>query len=88
MYELYPSRELIVVLKDRDDMKQLLGDLREYYSPNITVMVKKVWEKETGNETGLLEEYTLKNDKSTYYICEGKSCNPPFNEHDLLKKYL
>jgi uncharacterized protein YyaL (SSP411 family) len=88
MYELYPSRELIVVLKDRDDMKQLLGDLSEYYSPNITVMVKKVWEEETGNETGLLEEYTLKNDKSTYYICEGKSCNPPFNEHDLLKKYL
>jgi uncharacterized protein YyaL (SSP411 family) len=88
MYELYPSRELIVVLKDRDDMKQLLGDLSEYYSPNITVMVKKVWEEEIGNETGLLEEYTLKNDKSTYYICEGKSCNPPFNEHDLLKKYL
>ncbi|WP_029791581.1 thioredoxin domain-containing protein [Metaclostridioides mangenotii] len=84
MYELYPSRELIAVLKDGDDMKQLQEDLKEYYSPNITVMVKKVWEE----ETGLLKEYTLKNDKSTYYICEGKSCNPPFNEHDLIKKYL
>ncbi|WP_315169387.1 thioredoxin domain-containing protein [Metaclostridioides mangenotii] len=84
MYELYPSRELIAVLKDGDDMKQLQEDLREYYSPNITVMVKKVWEE----ETGLLKEYTLKNDKSTYYICEGKSCNPPFNEHDLIKKFL
>ncbi|MBU5308449.1 thioredoxin domain-containing protein [Clostridioides mangenotii] len=85
MYELYESKEIIAVLKNKDDMKRFKEKLMKNYSPNITVVVKKIWESE--NLDGL-EDYVLKNDNSTYYICEGKSCNPPFNGLELLEKYL
>ena len=29
---------------------------------------------------GPTEEYPLKNDKTTFYRCEGHSCHPPVNE--------
>ena len=31
------------------------------------------------------EEYGLKNNKTTYYICEGRSCKPPVNELNGIK---
>ena len=31
------------------------------------------------------EEYALKNNKTTYYICEGRSCKPPVNQLNGIK---
>lgn len=59
-------REITVVLKDKEDLKEL-----PFKVPLDSVV--RVLE-------GPTEEYGLKNDKTTFYVCEGHTCKPPVNE--------
>jgi len=57
---------LTIVVKERADLAEL--------SCKVSMdAVVKVLEHPT-------EEYPLKNDKTTYYVCKGRSCQPPVNE--------
>lgn len=85
MSELYSSKELIVVLKDENNLGEIKDMLYRDYLVNTTVTVKKDW-KSSNNE--LLEGYKLKDDRDTFYICEGNSCKPPFNDLKDLKIHL
>ena len=58
--------KITVVLKDRQKLEGLSCKI-----PLGTVI--SVLEAPT-------EEYALKNDKTTFYICRGHSCQPPVNE--------
>lgn len=63
---LYPAKEIVCVLKDKEDQEKF----RSKFPSNATVIIL---DKET-------QEYPLKNDKTTFYICEENSCKPPVNE--------
>lgn len=78
MFELYPSQEIIAVIKDEADVKHLKKLLSQTFSPNRVCLVKHA--KEKGILQEVLENYTLKNDQTTYYVCENKRCTPPFND--------
>ncbi len=58
-----PTKDIVCVLKNEGEAPEMKADLRHV----IRVLTKAT------------NEYPLKNDKTTYYICEGNKCLPPVN---------
>lgn len=63
-----PQEKITIVVKDRQDLVNLSWRI----PLNSVVYVVKDPTK----------EYPLKNDKTTFYICRGRTCQPPVNELD------
>lgn len=63
---LEPPEKITVVVKDREALENLYGRI----PLNV---ITCVLESPT-------EEYPLKNDKTTFYVCRGYTCQPPVNE--------
>ena len=61
--------KVTIVIKDQQDLR----DVSCKIPLNTVVSVLR-------NPT---EEYTLKNDKTTFYVCKGHACQPPANELDI-----
>ncbi len=59
-------REITVVVKDKEDLKEL-----PFKVPLDSIV--RILDGPTG-------EYALKDDKTTFYVCEGHTCKPPVNE--------
>lgn len=52
-------------------------------------MIKTKENEETLNKIApYTKDYKLKNDNTTFYLCEGFTCKEPFNDIDKLKEYL
>ena len=80
MEMLYPSKELVVVANDTSELEDLKITLKNKFTPNLTIVVKtKENEKELENLIPFTKDYTMKNDKTTYYLCIDGSCNTPSN---------
>ena len=80
MEMLYPSKELVVVANDNSELEDLKIILKNKFTPNLTIVVKtKENEKELENLVPFTKNYTIKNDKPTYYLCTDGSCNTPSN---------
>lgn len=65
-------REITVVVKDKEDLAEL-----PFQIPLDSIVCVL---------DGPTEEYALKNDKTTFYVCEGHMCKPPVNELELQMK--
>jgi uncharacterized protein YyaL (SSP411 family) len=65
LLQLYPTREVTVVLKELEERKDLLGR----FGFDTTVILL---EEET-------KEYKLLNGETTFYICENRNCKTPTN---------
>lgn len=63
---LEPPQKVTVVVKDRAELDGLPCSIP------LDSIVQVV--------VGETEEYRLKNDKTTFYVCKGRSCMPPVNE--------
>ncbi|MCL2873305.1 MAG: thioredoxin domain-containing protein [Defluviitaleaceae bacterium] len=63
MYSSLPTKDIVCVLKDADDLHKL--------------KVKHNWVVKVLNKP--TEEYKLLDDKTTFYVCEGDRCLPPVN---------
>lgn len=61
-----PPEKITVVIKDRQELEGLSCKI----SLDSVVCVVE----------GETEEYKLKDDKTTFYVCKGRSCLPPVNE--------
>lgn len=61
-----PPDKITIVVKDKGELSDLSCRI-----PLDTIV--SIPEKPT-------EEYPLKNDKTTYYVCAGQTCKPPVNE--------
>ena len=66
LYELYPPQKITVVMKETDDVEQIMAQMPLYAS--VTVL-----ERESA-------EYPLLHGDTTYYICKGRTCLPPTNQ--------
>ncbi|MFZ2540097.1 MAG: thioredoxin domain-containing protein [Oscillospiraceae bacterium] len=60
----FPQREIVCVLKNRQD----LAMLKQEFSLVITILDEPT------------KEYPLKDNRTTFYVCENHSCKPPTNE--------
>lgn len=58
-------REITVVVKDKEDLAEL-----PFQIPLDSIVCVL---------DGPTEEYALKNDRKTFYVCEGHTCKPPVN---------
>lgn len=63
---LDPPEKITIVVKNKEDLE----DLPCRISLNAIAHVLD----------GPTKEYSLKNDKTTFYVCQGRSCQPPTNE--------
>lgn len=88
-FALNKTKELICVIKDESEKEKLKDTLSEMQTFNLTVIIK---DEENGSELEDLipytKDYILKEDKATYYLCEGNSCFSPTNDlNEVLSKF-
>lgn len=80
MLLLYPSKELVCVAKNNEDIKVLQKFLGNYYLPNVTVIVKTPENKdEMAQIAEFTKDYSMKDNELTFYLCENHVCISPFH---------
>lgn len=86
---LYPSKEIVCVVSENEDYKELSDYLAEHFEPNTTVLLKSEKNFEKVLEVAdYAEDYRITNNKTTYYVCENHNCQSPSNElvcHNIYK---
>jgi len=84
MWGLYPTSEVVCVIKDEADCNRLKAVLHKSFLTNTVVLVKNARNAEQIESIAeYTKEYGLKDDRSTYYICQNNACSPP--THDLFE---
>lgn len=86
MYELYPNKEIVCILKEDFDLSGFKDLISENFIPNTTFLVSK-YNKEN-NKIDFLKDYKLQNDATTYYVCQNNSCSQPFNDLQKLRDII
>ncbi len=88
-FALNTSKELVCVIKDKSDEEKIKALLSEKQTFNLTTIIKSDENKQEIEELiPFIKDYDFVNDKSTYYLCEGKSCLAPVNDINELKNLL
>jgi uncharacterized protein YyaL (SSP411 family) len=88
-FALNTSKELVCVIKDKSDEEKIKDLLSEKQTFNLTTIVKNDENKDEIEELiPFIKDYNFTNDKSTYYLCEGRACLAPINDIDELRKLL
>ncbi len=64
LLEQFPQREIVCVLNDKQDLEML----KQEFSSVVTIL------------DGPTKEYPLKDNQTTFYVCENHSCKPPTNK--------
>ncbi|HHX12522.1 MAG TPA: thioredoxin domain-containing protein, partial [Clostridiales bacterium] len=91
---LYPAKEIVCVAREdtgetgvsqNTDAKINITELKNYlasnFQPSTIVMLKtQKNENELEKIAPFTKDYSMTNDKVTYYICENHSCQAPVNE--------
>ncbi|MBX7394028.1 thioredoxin domain-containing protein [Clostridium chauvoei] len=81
LLELYPSKELICVTENVEDIKALKSTLSNKFIPNLNIIVKTIDNKDSLQKLiPYSKNYNLKNNKTTYYLCEDNNCSSPSND--------
>ncbi|ROR29277.1 hypothetical protein EDD66_103213 [Mobilisporobacter senegalensis] len=82
---LYPSKEIIIVIKDQTEKEKILKIRQKFFLPNTVIMVKEPDNERILNEiAGFTKEYQTKDNMTTIYICENHACKAPFHEFESL----
>ncbi len=63
---IYPPKKMTVVIKDKNDLTYMPCRI------GLSTIVRAL-----KNPTS---QYLLKNDRTTFYVCKGRACQPPVNE--------
>jgi uncharacterized protein YyaL (SSP411 family) len=89
LLEVYPTKELVCVVKDLSDVTEMKKVLAKQFIPNITVLVK------TSSNSKQLEQiaeftknYEIKGESKNFYLCQNHACMAPFHEIEELEKLL
>ena len=81
---LYPTREVVCVVKDQTEKAEAIRQLNQRFSPDVTALIK---ENEAFDQIApYTKEYSLKDEKTTYYICQNHACQPPSHTLDGLNE--
>jgi uncharacterized protein YyaL (SSP411 family) len=85
MLRHYATKELICVAQKDSQLKELEELMAANFFPNITIIGKTLDnEKELKNIAGFTADYSMKDDRPTYYLCENYACMAPTTDiHDL-----
>lgn len=79
MQKLYPSKELVGVTWNTDEIISIQQQLYKRYHPNLVMLLKTMENEDELEELAeYTKEYNMINGKSTFYLCMDKSCTTPF----------
>jgi|LGVE01.1.fsa_nt_gb uncharacterized protein YyaL (SSP411 family) len=85
---LLHTKEIVCITKNADEQKDLNTILRKKFQPNAQIFIITPENREAlENLIPRMAKYQCINDKITFYVCENKSCQEPFNDFDLFEKY-
>ncbi|MBE6089062.1 MAG: thioredoxin domain-containing protein [Clostridium beijerinckii] len=88
-FALNESQELVCVTNDKGEEEKIKDLLSERSIFNLTTIIKNDENRNKIEDLApFLKEYDLINEKSTYYLCKGKSCMAPVNDIGELRKML
>lgn len=88
-FALNESKELVCLIKDKGDENKIKDLLSETQSFNLTTILETNENKEELEKIiPFIKNYSYINNKSTYYLCKGKSCLAPVNDIDELRTLL
>jgi len=88
-FALSPSKELVCVLKNQEDIDSIKTLLKEDPYFNLTTLVKTEENSEELEKVAkFIQDYKTVNLKGTYYLCENNSCLPPVNDISSIKDKL
>lgn len=80
-FALNSSKELVCIVKDRNELEELKEVLRDKITFRLTTLVRTDENKEDIEKlVPLFEHYHMTNDKPTYYLCENQSCLSAVND--------
>ncbi len=92
IFELYPSKEIVCLVKDDEGFEKIKNILRKNIKISNTGIVVKYFELKKSTKSGVLPDfirnYELVENKDTFYICENKNCSLPFNDVRRLEEEL
>jgi uncharacterized protein YyaL (SSP411 family) len=84
---LYPTKEIVCVVSENEDYKELSDYMAEHFEPNTMVLLKTEKNFEKVLEVAdFVEDYRIINNKTTYYVCEDHQCQEPTNGLNCLKR--
>lgn len=88
-FALDDSQELVCLIKDKSEEEQIKDLLSERQTFNLTTIIKTNENKDEIEELiPFIKDYEFINDKSTYYLCKGKTCMAPVHDIEELRKIL
>ncbi|QEY34785.1 thioredoxin domain-containing protein [Caproiciproducens galactitolivorans] len=89
MSALYPSKEIVCIIRDKAEMEPLKALLRKKILFNTTVIVKNAENAEQLEQVApFTKAYALDREKSAYFVCENNVCAPPVYTLEELEKLL
>ncbi len=86
---VYSGREVVACLsktEDGNELEQLKKIISNEFLPNTVWLLKK--DGELNSISPFAAAYKLKEDKTTFYVCENNTCSAPFNDVEELKQKL
>jgi uncharacterized protein YyaL (SSP411 family) len=84
---IYQTRELVCVNKIKDN--QIEEFLRDNFMPDLTVIMKTATNQEELNQVSpFTKDYVLNEARTSYYLCENRSCRAPVYSLEDLKELL
>jgi len=85
LYELYPSKEVVCIVKSNNELYDLRKKLSKYSLVNTSIVAIKQSEIEKAGELiNHITNYKIVNDSSTFYVCQNKNCSLPITDMDEL----
>jgi len=86
---LYPTKEVVCVTQSLDEIKSLQAMFKKCFIPNTIVLVKELEnDKQIDQIAEYVKDYGLKNNQTTYYVCENNACSAPVTTLDDLMEKL
>jgi uncharacterized protein YyaL (SSP411 family) len=88
-FALNSSKELVCLIKDKEDEEKIKDLLSEKPIFNLTtIIINEDNENKIKELIPFIQNYQYQNNKSTFYLCKDKACLVPVNDINSLKGVL
>ena len=90
LFDAKCSKELVIVLdKNKHSFWSIIEDIRETYSPQLTIIVKDTRDKILVDKVcPWINSYTMINRLPTYFVCKNFACRRPTTDLETALNYL
>ncbi len=89
MQLIYPTKELVCILPEESEMKEVRKLFSDHFLPDVAVLVKtKGNQEQLSKFAEFTKDYKINSGGQSYYLCENHACRAPVHEMKELEKLL